>query len=62
MLDTDKVKRRPEPEFLNSSLEIDSKKSIPPAYVPILAGRYDNPNPTRFLAPIDCFKNSTTVQ
>jgi hypothetical protein len=31
---------------------IDSKGSIPPAYV---AGRY-NPIPTRFLAPIDCLK------
>ncbi len=26
-----------------------------------LAGRYDNPIPTRFLAPIDCFKNSSSV-
>jgi hypothetical protein len=22
-----------------------------------LAGRYDNPNPTQFLTPIDCLKN-----
>ncbi len=31
---------------------IDSKESIPPAYVAC----YDNPIPTRFLAPIDCLK------
>ncbi len=31
---------------------IDSKEWIRPAYV-ALAGRYDNPIPTRFLAPID---------
>ncbi len=35
---------------LLKSPRIDSKKSIPPA------GRYDNPIPTRFLAPIDCLK------
>jgi hypothetical protein len=57
------------------SLGIDSKESIPPAYVAwragtttlfllgidpaslcSMAGRYDNPIPTRFLAPIDCSK------
>ncbi len=33
---------------------IDSKETIPPAYVQYsLAGRYDNPIPTRFLALID---------
>jgi hypothetical protein len=32
---------------------IDSKEWIPPAYVCSLAGRYDNPIPARFLAPID---------
>jgi hypothetical protein len=26
-----------------------------------LAGRYDNHIPTRFLAPIGCYKDSTTV-
>ncbi len=26
-----------------------------------LMGRYDNPVPIRFLAPIDCFKNSSSV-
>jgi len=36
---------------------IDSKESIPPAYV-ALAGRYDNSIPTRLLAPIDCSKMS----
>ncbi len=36
---------------------IDSKKSIPLAYV-APAGRYDNPIPSRFLglSPIDCSK------
>ncbi len=29
---------------------IDSKESIPPAYICSLAGRYDSPIPTRFLA------------
>ncbi len=33
--------------------DIDSKESIPPAYV---AWRCDNPIPNRFLAPIDCSK------
>ncbi len=27
-----------------------------------LAGRYDNPIPTRFLAPIDCFKSPAQVR
>ncbi len=36
------------------SLGIDSKESISPAY--LAAGRYDNPVPTRFLAPIDRLK------
>ncbi len=36
---------------------IDSKESIPPAYVAWRVGRYDNPIPTLFLAPdIDCSK------
>jgi len=30
-------------------------ESILPAYV-AMAGRYDKPVPTRFLAPIDCLK------
>jgi hypothetical protein len=34
------------------SPEIDSEESIPPAYV----AWYENPIPTWFLAPIDCFK------
>ncbi len=34
------------------SPRIDSKELIPSAYV----ARYDNPTPTRFLTPIDCFK------
>jgi hypothetical protein len=36
---------------------IDSNEPIPPGCVVCsLAGRYDNPIPTRFLAPIDCLK------
>jgi hypothetical protein len=36
---------------------IDSREWIPPAYVLCsLVGRYDNPIPTWFLAPIDCLK------
>ncbi len=42
------------------SPRIDSKEPIPPGRV-ALAGRYDNPVPTRFLAPVDCKKNSSTV-
>jgi hypothetical protein len=37
------------------SPRIDSKEPIPPRLYS-LAGRYDNPIPTRFLAPIDCLK------
>jgi hypothetical protein len=33
-----------------------SKQSIPPAFICSLKGRYDNPIPTLFLAPIDCSK------
>ncbi len=43
---------------LLSSPSIDSKESIPPAYV-AMAGRYNNPIPTRFLwilTPIDRLK------
>jgi hypothetical protein len=36
---------------------IDSKESIPPAYVAWrINQQYDNPILTRFLAPIDCSK------
>ena len=36
---------------------MDSKESIPPSYVAWRAGETTlNPNPTRFLAPIDCSK------
>ncbi len=31
---------------------------VPPAYICNMGGRYDNPFPTRFLAPIDCSKKS----
>jgi hypothetical protein len=41
---------------------INSKELILPAYVAWRAGRYDNPIPTRFLAPIVCYIcNSSTV-
>jgi hypothetical protein len=40
---------------LPRSPRVDSKESIPPAYVATRVG-YDNPIPNRFLAPIDCFK------
>ncbi len=39
---------------LSRSPRIDSKEPIPLGCV--LAGRYNNPIPTRFLAPIDCLK------
>jgi hypothetical protein len=42
-------------KFLRSP-GIDSKKSIS-----TLAGRYDDPIPTRFLAPIDCLNSSSTI-
>jgi hypothetical protein len=38
------------------SPRIYSKEPIPPGCVAWLAGQYDNPIPTRFLAPIDCLK------
>ncbi len=41
----------------------DSQESIPVLLksfkIPSLAGRYENPIPTRFLAPTDCFKIPT---
>ncbi len=44
------------PDFLTlSSLRIDSKEPIPSG-CNSLVGRYDNPIPTWFLAPIDCLK------
>jgi hypothetical protein len=39
---------------------IDSKKSIPPCSLCSQAGRYDEPIPTRFLAPHRLFKNSSS--
>jgi hypothetical protein len=45
--------------ILLRSLRIDSHESIL-ASLCSLAGRYDNPYSTRFLAPIDCSKNSST--
>ncbi len=40
---------------LLKSPRIDSKQSIPPAYV-AWRRRYDNLVPTRFLAPMDCLQ------
>jgi hypothetical protein len=44
---------------------IDSLKSIPGLFISLkiqpLAGRYDNPIPPRFLAPIDCSKIPTQL-
>jgi hypothetical protein len=42
--------------------DIDSKESIPPAYAARRAGRYDNPIPNWFLAPIDCSKIPAQVK
>jgi hypothetical protein len=51
-----------EPEFFNfeGSQESILRKKIPPV-VCSLAGRYDNPIPTRFLDPIDCSKSPALV-
>ncbi len=35
---------------------VGTELSSRPARLCSLAGRYDNPIPTRFLAPIDCYK------
>jgi hypothetical protein len=45
--------RRSETVFLNFS---GAQESIPAAYVACMWGRYENPIPTRFLAPIDSSK------
>jgi hypothetical protein len=46
----------PEPEFLIFKKPRNRpRESVPPDYV-AWRGRYDNPIPTRFLAPIDCLK------
>jgi hypothetical protein len=44
----------PEPEFLNWAQESIPSNQV--ARLCSLAGRYDNPVPTRFLVPIDCLK------
>jgi hypothetical protein len=41
-------------EILEQSIRLRTEKE--PRVVPALAGRYDNPIPTLFLAPIDCSK------
>ncbi len=44
------------------SPRIDFKEPIPPGCIAIsLAGRYDDPIPTQFLAPIDCLKVPTLL-
>jgi hypothetical protein len=45
-----------EPEFLNFKEPKNRFQGINYASLCSLAGRYDNPIPTRFLAPVDCLK------
>jgi hypothetical protein len=47
---------RTETVFLNFDGATNQLAGIDPARLCSLAGRYDNPIPTRFLAPIDCSK------
>ncbi len=47
--------------ILLRSSRIDSKEAKNSARLSSLAGRYDNPIPTRFLIPMELFKNSSTV-
>ncbi len=44
------------PEFFNFKGAQDRFQGIDSASLCSLAGRYDNPIPTRFLVPIDCSK------
>ncbi len=44
----------PEPVFLNVYGVQESIPRMNSASLCSLAGRYDNPIPTRFLAPVDC--------
>ncbi len=46
-----------EPESLN--VRLNRFQGINSASLCSLAGRYDNPFPTRFLAPLDCLKVPT---
>jgi hypothetical protein len=48
--------RSPEPVFLNVYGAQESIPRMNSASLCSLAGRYDNPNPPRFLARIDCLK------
>ncbi len=54
---------RAEPEVLNRSPGIDSREPIPQGCVLCSpAGRYNNPIPAWFLAPIDCLKIPALVK
>ncbi len=44
------------PNLLTFKVPKNQFQGINPARLCSLAGRYDNPIPTRFLAPIHCFK------
>ncbi len=58
--------KNPEPEFVNVKEPRNRYQGTNAARLCSLAGRYDNPSPTRFLATADCLKisavgiNSTT--
>jgi hypothetical protein len=47
---------KPEPVLLNVSGDRNRFLGMNFASLCSLAGRYDNPIPTRFLGPIDCLK------
>jgi hypothetical protein len=47
---------RSETEFLNFKEPMNRFQGTNSARLCSLAGRYDNPIPSRFLAPIDCLK------
>jgi hypothetical protein len=52
------------PDFYNvyGAQESISRNKFRQPTVCCLAGRYDNPIPTRFLAPIDCFKIAAVLK
>jgi hypothetical protein len=52
----------PEPEFLTFYGAQESIPRINSAILCSLTGRYDNLIPTRFLAPIDCYKIPALIE
>ncbi len=50
-----------EPELLNFKKTKNRFQGIKSVSICSLAGRYNNPIPTRFLAPIDCLKIPTQI-